>query len=338
MRYVLAALVALATWFRPATAAPSLSQAAHAGRVTVYAESGLAPTARTLANGAEATLTRISADLIDLPKPMAIEVRLVRRAEDIAAVAPPGRGAPAYAIGVAYPDLGIITVALTRGGQTLDAGSTLEHELGHIALGKALGDKAPHWLHEGFAYQHAGEWSWDRTETLAGMAWFGGIIELNELDRTFPAQEMPANRAYAQSYDFVGYLSRRGRWEDTSDDGDRWPFRRFLTIVGQSGDLDRAARLAFGRSLHDLFEEWKTDLTHRYMLAPVGLLGLALWVFCALLVVVAWWRKKRINRKRIAEWDEEDRQRMVAAEAEARARMAALFPDGRPAEPPHWIN
>ena len=58
-------------------------------------------------------------------------------------------------------------------------------------------------------------------ETLAGMAWFHGIVPLDELDHSFPAEEAPANRAYAESYDFVGYLSRRGRYEDTADDGDR---------------------------------------------------------------------------------------------------------------------
>jgi hypothetical protein len=350
---IVAFVLALVAWFAPsrADATPVFTYATHAGRVTVRAEAGLEKPARELAAGAEATLTRIRADLVDLPTPTSIEVRLVRDAADLADAAPEGRGAPAYAVGVAYPDLGIISVAMNRGAQQLDAESTLEHELGHIALGAAIGDRAPHWLHEGFAYQHSGEWSWDRTETLAGMAWFNGIIDIDNLDRSFPAQESPAQRAYAESYDFVGYLSRRGRHEDTDDDGDRWPFRKFLTIVGQTGDLNQAANIAFGRNIHQLFDEWKSDLTHRYMLAPIGLMGLAIWVLCALLVVVAWWRRKRINKKRIAEWDEQERLAMQQAEAEQRARLAAmgfrldvhgqlrrLDEDERPDDPPTWIN
>ncbi|MGE0398032.1 MAG: hypothetical protein AB7T06_15130 [Kofleriaceae bacterium] len=327
---VLALVLALVS---PVFAAPRLEPVATRGRVTVLAENGLEKEAESLADVAEDALASISADLVDLPVPKRIEVRIVRDSADLASVAPAGRGAPAWAIGVAYPDLGVISVAMRRGASFVDTESTLKHELAHIALGVGIGDKAPHWLHEGFAYQHAGEWSWDRMETLAGMAWFGGIVPLDELDRSFPAEELPAHRAYAQSYDFVGYLSRRGRYEDKNDDGDRWPFRRFLTIVGQTGDMDAAAKTAFGRPLRELFEEWREDLTNRYMLAPLGLLGLAIWILCALLLVVAWIRKKRNNAKRLTRWDEEEKRE----DAAIAAAMAALRPPPPPDEP-HMFN
>ncbi|HZJ67927.1 MAG TPA: hypothetical protein VFD36_30695 [Kofleriaceae bacterium] len=282
---LVALVIALVAWASPASAASSR------------------------AAGAERQLERVAADLLDLPVPRAIEVRLVRDARDLAAVAPAGRGAPAWAIGVAYPDLGVVSVATRRGPTLTDPAATLRHELAHIALGSALGERAPRWLHEGFAYQHSAEWSWERTETLAGMAWFHSIIPLDQLDMTFPREELPASRAYAESYDFVGYLSRRGRWEDRSDDGDRWPFRRFLREVGQRGDLDAAAQHAFGKPLRELFEEWRAELGERYMFAPIGLLGLALWVLCAGLLALAWWRRRRQNRRRLAQWDVEERPR-----------------------------
>lgn len=333
MRRLLLVVALVLALVAPAFATPRLQPMANEGRVSVLAEPGLDREARALADSAEDALSSIGADLVDLPIPNHIEVRLVRDAADLANVAPAGRGAPAWAIGVAYPDLGVISVAMRRGANVVDAESTLKHELAHIALGTALGEKAPHWLHEGFAYQHAGEWSWDRMETLAGMAWFGGIIPIDELDRSFPAEELPAHRAYAQSYDFVGYLSRRGRYEDKGDDGDRWPFRRFLTIVGQTGDMDAAAKTAFGRPLRELFEEWREDLTSRYMLAPIGLFGLAIWILCALLLVVAWIRKKRHNKKRLSKWDEEEKRE----DAAIAAAMAALRPPPPPEEP-HMFN
>ncbi len=291
---------------RRAQAVP-LERLPGAGRIEVRYEPGLADTARTLRDSAEVELARISADLVDLPVPQRIRVQLVRDAASLPAVAPGGRGAPAWAIGVAYPDLGIISVATRRGAQLADPESTLRHELAHIALGSALGARAPHWLHEGFAYQHSAEWSWDRTETLAGMTWFGGIIPLDQLDSSFPAEESPAHRAYAESYDFVGYLARRGRWEDTEDDGNRYPFRRFLTLVGQGSDLDAAAQRAFGKPIGQLFEEWRDNLSNRFMLAPIGLIGLALWVLCALLLTLAWLRKRRSNRHRLGEWERQER-------------------------------
>jgi len=325
---IAAFLVALFAWLAPAAAQPALHQAASRGRVTVYAEAGLEDAAIDLAAGAEAALERMRADLVDLPQPSAIEVRLVRDAKDLAGVAPAGRGAPHWAVGVAYPDLSIVSVALRRGTSPVNAEATLRHELGHVALGVALGDRAPRWLHEGFAYQHAGEWSWERTETLAGMAWFGGIVPLNQLDASFPAAELPANRAYAQSYDFVGFLSRRGRYEDKHDDGDRWPFKRFLAEVGKTGDLDAAAKTAYGKRMTELFEEWKSSLTTRYMLVPIGLLGLALWIACALLLGLAFWRRRRQNRRRLDAWDAQEK----AEEAAIAAQVEALSPP--PPAPP----
>jgi len=282
-------------------------------RIVMSYEDGLRGPAEKLRDAAEDSLARIDADLPDLPRPRTIHIQLVRDAASIADVAPGGRGAPRYAIGVTYPDLGVVTIAMRRGAQVVDPIETLDHELGHVALGAALGDRAPHWLHEGFAYQHSAEASWDRTETLAGMAWFGGIVPLDNLDGAFPAQESPANRAYAESYDFVGYLSRRGRWEDGGDQGDRYPFRRFLAEIGHGATLDQAAVRAFGKPLHALFDEWRDSLHNRYLLAPIGLLGLAVWILCALLLAYAWARRRRQNRRRLAQWDREERARDDAA-------------------------
>jgi len=307
------AILLLALGAHAVAAAPRLVPAAHEGRVVVLAEPGLEGTAHELATAADAALARISADLAGLPSPPAIEVHLVRDSEDLAGVAPPGRGAPKWAIGVAYPDLGVISVAMRRGANVVDPVSTLHHELAHLALGAALGDRAPHWLHEGFAYQHSAGWTREQVETLAGMVWFDSIIPLSELDGSFPQEELPAHRAYAESYDFVGFLAHRGRWEDASDRNDRYPFRKFLAELGRGADIDTASNHAFGRPIRDLFEEWRADLHKRYMFMPASLIGLGLWILVGLLVVLAWWRRRRQNRHRIAQWDRDDDARRAAA-------------------------
>jgi hypothetical protein len=289
-------------------------------RIVVSCEDGLEGAAEKLRDAAEDSLARIGADLPGLPQPRTIHIQLVRDAASIADVAPGGRGAPQYAVGVTYPDLGVVTVAMRRGAQIIDPIETLDHELGHVALGAALGDRAPHWLHEGFAYQHSAEWTMDRAETLAGMVWMRGIIPIEQLDRSFPAEESPAARAYAESYDFVNYLSRRGRWEDPADDGDRWPFRRFLGEIGHGADLDTAAKHQFGKTIHELFEEWREDVRSRYLTAPMGMLGLAVWIMCSILLVIAFVRRRRINRRRIALWDLEERLADQRRQAEAAAK------------------
>jgi hypothetical protein len=296
-----------------ASAAPAtMGEVPHANsRVTVTAEPGLGSVARQLQLAADDALARIGDDLTDLPQPSEIRVEVVRDSASLGKIEP-SRGAPPWAIGIAYPDLAEIGIALRRGADVEDPQTTLRHELAHVALGAALAHATvpvPHWLHEGFAYQHSGEWSMDRAETLAGMAWFHGVIPIEELDRSFPAEESPAQRAYAESYDFVGYLSRRGRWEDTDDDGDRWPFRRFLAEIGHGATLDAAAMHQFGKPISALFDEWRDDLQHRYFTAPIGLFGLALWIACALLLSFAYWRRRRINRRRVAQWERDERAR-----------------------------
>src|SRR5262249_30296341 len=86
-----------------------------------------------------------------------------------------------------------------------------------------------------------------------------------------------------------------------------WPFRRFLTEIGHGADLDTAAHRAYGKPLHGLFDEWRSDVSKRYLFAPIGLLGLGVWMLCALLLALGWWRRRRQNRRRLAQWDLEER-------------------------------
>lgn len=297
----------------PSPAPSWLDSSTRVGRVVVRFPAGMDRLARRLAEAAERALARAATDLEGLPAPGPIEVRLVDQASALPRVAPNQRGAPPYAVGVAYPDLGVVTIAQRRAHEVLDAEATLRHELAHIALGVALGPDVPRWLHEGFAYQHSAEWSWDRTETLAGMVWFHSIIPLEQLDASFPAQELATHRAYAQSYDFVGFLSRRGRWADNADDGERFPFRRFLGLLSAGKSLDEAAIGAFGRPVKALFGEWQDDLTNRLMFAPVGVFMAGLWLLATVLLVLAWRRRRRQARDTLRRWSDEEASRHGAA-------------------------
>ena len=276
------------------------------GGVTVRAEEGMDALARRVADQAWPALQAIAEDLPDLPVVTEVEIRLVKRAEDLSRAAPGGRRVPEWAIGVAFPREGVVVVAHRRGPAPADVGSVVTHELAHMALDQALGDRAPRWLHEGFAYLHSSEFSIDRTQTLTGMAWSGNVIPLADLDRSFPAAEVAAARAYAQSYDLVSYLARRGRRVAADDDGNRWPFRQFLALIASGTPMDEAARQAYSADLRTLFDEWQESLRQRYMMMPVGLFGALVWVFGALILVLAYLRKRRLGRKTMARWEAEE--------------------------------
>jgi hypothetical protein len=134
------------------------------------------------------------------------------------------------------------------------------------------------------------------------------LISIVDLEDVFPAAEDQAALAYAESYDFVAFLARRGRFDDERDDGDRAAFRQFLAELAAGEALDPAARTAFGRGILELEREWLGGLRERYLWLPIGLLASFLWVVGAGLLVLAWLRRRRQGRARLAAWaaDEPD--------------------------------
>jgi hypothetical protein len=276
--------------------------------VTVRAERGLETLAARLAEQAPRDLGRIAADLDGLPGLDGVEIRAVKRSEDLAAVAPPGRGAPPWAAGVAWPDTGAVAVAARgRDGRLLDPRRTLTHELAHMALARALGGRETRWLTEGFAYLHSSDISLERYATLVGATVSGRLMGLWQLEASFPAREDAAHLAYAQSYDFVAWLAHRGRWSDERDDGDRSALRRFLAEIAAGRSYDAASQTAFGLRLVDLEAEWLESLRARYFLIPAGTVGALVWVAGAGLLVIGWARRRRQRRLTLARWDQEER-------------------------------
>ena len=278
-------------------------------RIVVRAEAGMQSLANDVVAAAPVFLDEIARDLPGLDVPKQIEIRLVHKSSSLAKVAPPGRGAPSWAAGVAYSDVGVVTVAHSSGTNLNDVLSVTAHELSHLALGAALHGRAPRWLNEGFAYLHSSDWSMARTQTLTGLAWSGNTIPLRELDQSFPAAEIEVHKAYAQSYDLVAYLARRGRYADKKDEGDRWPFRNYLAYIAAGESINDAALRAYGTSMVELYAEWYQDLRSRFMLVPASLFGLFVWSFAALLLILGYFRKTRHARLVLARWEAEEGER-----------------------------
>ena len=296
--------------------------------IVVRAESGMEGIAKEVSAAAPDFLNEISRDLPGLDVPTDIEIRLVHKSSSLPSVAPVGRGAPSWAAGVAYSDVGIVTVAHATGTNINDVLSVTAHELSHLALGAALHGRAPRWLNEGFAYLHSSDWSVARTQTLTGLAWSGNTIPLHQLDDSFPAAEIEVHKAYAQSYDIVAFLARRGRYSDKKDEGDRWPFRNFLGYIADGESTNDAALRAFGTSMVDLYAEWYEDLRARFMMVPASLFGLFVWTFAALLLVIGYIKKSRNARRILARWEADERER------EKRRELAQILrQQGEPAPP-----
>lgn len=321
--------VALATGWSGVSVAQSRSpgtqgldlpvQVAVDDRLVVRAQEDMDELAASVAALAPDALERIYADLEGLPRPASIEIRLVRRTDDMQAASIPGVRVPDWAAGVAFPRAGVVVVATHRRGASIDVESTTVHELAHMALGAALDGRAPRWLDEGFAYLHSADISVARAQTLTGMAWSGERYRFFEIESSFPAREDQAHRAYAQSYDFTAFLATRGKHSADYDDGDRFPFREMLAYVAAGDDVHVAAKRAFGAGFGELETEWWEQLRSRYIYAPAGLVGLFVWFIGAVLLVLGWLRRKRQGRRKMQEWAEQD------AERDRLARVIALY-------------
>jgi hypothetical protein len=288
----------------PAASAPALAASAGlagpvtAGPLRIRWQPTVAAETQALAAGAPAVCARVAADLGLAPPPA--EVFVAQRARDLTLGLPPGHTPPPWATGVTYPREGLIAIALgSPDGARQHLPTLLAHEYSHLALAHAAGFRpVPRWFVEGFAHVQADERSWGRTQTLAYAAAAGRLQPLHRLDRTFPAREDLAALAYAEAYDFVGFLR-----EKHGPGG----LERLLRGVAAGDSFDDAFRVAYGRSLGAVERDWQADVKRRYLWWPLATSGTGLWMLLSLLAVVAFVRRRRRQRERLARMEEEER-------------------------------
>jgi hypothetical protein len=87
---------------------------------------------------------------------------------------------------------------------------------------------------------------------------------------------------------------------------EREPFRQFLASIAGGTSVNESAIDAFGLPMVELEAEWWESLRQRYMWALVGMFTGLVWVIGAVLLVLGWWRRKRQNKRRLAEMEAEE--------------------------------
>ncbi len=248
-----------------------------------------------------------------------VEVRIVRDFAEMTRLAPEGAPPPAYASGVAYGPIKLVLVALVgpRGAEPTKLEETLRHELVHIAVCDALGQgSVPRWFNEGLAVKLSGELAIDRVETLKAASLSGSLFPITELDRKFHGNGHEVALAYAQSADFVRFLSRR-------DDHPR--FVRLLDRVADGQPFEPALSNAYGSDLRKLEYQWKSDLARRMPLWSI--VGSLVSVAMVALFAAAWWKRRRTSKAILSRWEREEAQMdEVIRQIEAATRQVATVP------------
>lgn len=229
-------------------------------------------------------------------------IRIGRNVDEMAALAPLQSPPPRYASGVAYPSRGLVLMTLSdpETSERPDVEAILVHELSHIALHRAvLGNHTPRWFDEGVAIYQARERSFERTRVLWGGTVGDQLMSFEQLSDGFPNRPRGVNLAYAQSADFVSWLRAR-------PDGHA-KFRAVIQRLRDGQSFQTALERTYSASMTRLEIDWHDSLAERFKALPLLFGSGTLWVFAALLIVVAYARKRQKSKVKFDEWEEEDR-------------------------------
>jgi len=223
------------------------------------------------------------------------EIRLSPTLEAFQGAQPGGTRIPTWAVGVAYPGENVIVLLSPRAikGSRIDVIDVFAHEFSHIAIGRALtGVDVPVWLDEGLAIYEAREWIFSRLAVLTRASLTDMLIPLTVLVRSFPAEEEPAELAYAESFMFVSFLI---------NEVGREAFHRLIRDYTRYGDLEGALRRGTGMTFAELEERWLFYLKLRVSWIPIITSASTLWFIMSLIFIYGYLRKKRQARRRLKE-------------------------------------
>jgi hypothetical protein len=227
-------------------------------------------------------------------------VRVAPTVADMAKLAPADAPPPDYASGVAYHGLHLVLLSMLapRGADAVDLDETFRHELAHVALEDAVqGHHVPVWFNEGLAITLSGELAMARTKTLWNATLSGTLIPLADLDRGFPHDNFEVSIAYAESADFMKFLTRRS---------DRLRFGSMIERVRDGQPFERAITEAFGSDLRRLEFEWRGTLEQRFSVLPILTGGGIVWVLLIGALVYAYVRKRRRAKAILDRWAREE--------------------------------
>jgi len=203
--------------------------------------------------------------------------------------------------GHASPEIGVALAAAPPGpSQAMELQTKIPHELAHIMLYRALGNKynsQPVWLLEGIASMMEQYPNPDYARALQIASGNDSLLRFESLCDNFPADAGGAYLAYAQSQSFVSYIRKT---YGTSGLG------RLLNAYGDGLSCELGATSALGTPLGQLEERWREEtlgqnafgVAMRNLLPFIMLLMLALAVPIWGAVDMFLQRRKRANQSK----------------------------------------
>jgi hypothetical protein len=264
---------------------------------------------RLARHGSEA-LPRL-AERLEVPMGSTVHVYVARDEAEFRSLQP--GPVPVWADATTWARTGAVFLRTpdARGGMATPLEQVFDHELVHVLVGRAFGDRhPPTWLQEGIARLLAREVTPDEAAALVRARGNGGWIPLAALADGFPSDGLRAQLAYAESGDFLAWL------EETYGPA---VIPAVLRHSAAGAGMNEAVYRATGDLLHEVEADWTAS--HAPALGA-RLASLAsgdwLWGLGAVALVGAGIQKRRRFHRRLEEMGREE-----AAMDELVARLRA---------------
>ncbi|MBT4418771.1 MAG: hypothetical protein HOG76_00925 [Candidatus Marinimicrobia bacterium] len=172
--------------------------------------------------------------------------------------------------------------------------ATLKHELFHALLGQNE-VSIPVWLNEGLAQWHAGQMDWGGFMELGTATARGNLIPLVDLDVILSFNHKRASLAYAQALDATRFLiNRQGE-----------SILPYLLRVDELGFRKRF-KAETGEDIINFEIAWRKELEERFWFFKISRIPGVLWAVSPLIVVLAWYLKRRRGKRKLEEWEQEE--------------------------------
>jgi MYXO-CTERM domain-containing protein len=268
-------------------------------QITVDAGPGREKSAEAFEDKAEAKLEKLEREF-GLTVGQPITIVLAFSAGEWRRAMPEGAGVPDWAAAVAFPSRNLIVIKSRKMLPHQDVDQTLAHELAHLALhDRFQGRSVPQWLEEGLTMHLAEDWGVGRQIAMTQALSADRLIPWEELVRGFPESDMDARTAYAQSYYMVAFIRDRYGSEALGD---------LIHYLGRGARPDHALTAATGLRLWELEEDFLDWVNRRFSWLMLVTGPATLWLLGAVVLVLAWLRRRRAAKRTIKQWEDEENQ------------------------------
>lgn len=201
--------------------------------------------------------------------------------------------------GIASPSEGVILLKSPRIlGSPVDYDGVLRHEIVHVLLARNVNtDNLPGWLNEGMCMYLSREHRWASSWRVAQMYTAGGVFSYYEMEFAFNdgPGERPFGDIYAQSLSMTRHLI------DTHGEETLWAIVNDLDTIEFRESLEKYT----GWTTVQFHDDWTSSLWTGALATSV-ISGVTIFQIGAVLLFVAWLRKRRAAAGMLAEMEDDE--------------------------------